>query len=109
MRYLINMVFRNLKLKKLLNGLVKFTPIVLILLLAFFLRTYNLERRTAFDADQEEIAGRAHDILLGHPVLLGPKTSLGGFSIGPGFDYLWAFSSLLTKGDPIAGAYTSIF
>ena len=100
---------KHLKLKRLLNKLVKIAPIVLIALLALFLRNYNLERRTLFDADQEEIAGRAKELLSGHLVLLGPKTSLGGFSIGPGFTYLWGLTSIFTNGDPIAGAYTSIF
>ncbi|MCX6704626.1 MAG: hypothetical protein NTZ07_04265 [Candidatus Woesebacteria bacterium] len=89
--------------------LVKFAPIILIVFLALFLRLYNLERRTPFDADQEEIAGRAKELLSGHPVLLGPKTSLGGFSIGPGFTYLWGLSGIFTNGNPIAGAYTSVF
>lgn len=108
MRLKINMGFRKLNFNKLLSKLIKFAPVILIILLALFLRTYNLERRTSFDADQEEIAGRARDLLSGHPVLLGPKTSLGGFSIGPGFTYLWGTSAIFTKGDPIAGAYTSI-
>ena len=87
---------------------IKFAPIILIVILALFLRLYNLERRTPFDADQEEIAGRAKELLSGHPVLLGPKTSLGGFSIGPGFTYLWGMSGIFIKEDPIAGAYTSV-
>ena len=100
---------RHLKGKKLLSRLVKFAPIILIVLFALALRFYNLDKRTIFDADQEEIAGRAKELLAGHPVLLGPKTSLGGFSIGPGFSYLWGLSDIFTKGDPIAGAYSSIF
>jgi hypothetical protein len=88
---------------------VKFAPIVLIILLALFLRFYNLERKASFDADQEEIAGRAKELLSGNPVLLGPKTSLGGFSIGPGFTYLWGLASIITKGDPVAGPYASVF
>lgn len=95
--------------EKLFNKLKIFLPIVLIIALALFLRGYNLERRSSFDADQEEIAGRAADLISGHPVLLGPKTSLGGFSIGPGFTYVWGFFSVFTKGDPIAGAYASTF
>lgn len=102
------MGFKDLRFKSFLGKLVKFLPIILILLFALFLRSYGLERRTSFDADQEEIAGRARDLVSGHPVLLGPKTSLGGFSIGPGFTYLWGISSIFTKGNPIAGAYTSI-
>lgn len=87
---------------------VKFAPIVLLIILALFFRFYNLERRAAFDADQEEIAGRAKELLSGHLVLLGPKTSLGGFSIGPGFTYVWGVTSIFTKGDPIAGPYASV-
>jgi len=87
----------------------KFTPIILIVVLALFLRLYNLERRTSFDADQEEIAGRAKELISGHPVLLGPKTSLGGFSIGPGFTYLWGLSDIFTKDNPIAGVCMSVF
>ncbi len=99
----------NPNLNRLLHKLVKFVPIILVVLLALFLRLYKLETRTPFDADQEEIAGRAKDLLSGHPVLLGPKTSLGGYSIGPGFTYLWGLSAIFTNGNPIAGAYTSVF
>lgn len=98
-------VFRN----KLLPIIKKYLPIIFIVLLALFLRTYLLPTRASFDADQEEIAFKAKEILSGNPVLLGPKTSLGGFSIGPGFSYIWAFFSILTKGHPIAGVYASIF
>src|SRR4030042_5384162 len=100
---------KHLKLKILLNKLFKFAPIILIILVALFLRLKNLDRRAPFDADQEEIAGRAKELLSGQPVLLGPKTSLGAFSIGPGFTYLWGLFSIFTDGDPIAGAYSSVF
>lgn len=73
------------------------------------MRLYLLPERTSFDADQEEIAFKAKEILSGNPVLLGPKTSLGGFSIGPGFTYLWSFFSFFLKGDPLAGACLSVF
>lgn len=99
---------KQLKLKELFKKSIKFAPIILIILVAFSLRLYNLEKRTPFDADQEEIAGRAKELLSGHPILLGPKTSLGSFSIGPGFTYLWGLSSVFTKGDPIAGSFTSV-
>lgn len=94
---------------KFLPAIRKYLPIIIVVLLALFLRLYLLPVRASFDADQEEIAYKAKEILSGNPVLLGPKTSLGGFSIGPGFSYIWAFFSLLTKGHPIAGAYTSVF
>lgn len=94
--------------KKLLSSLKKYLPLFLIIVVAATLRFYDLERRVPFDADQEEIAFRASDILKGHPVLLGPKTSVGGFSIGPGFEYLWAASSLIFRNAPISGAYVSV-
>lgn len=85
----------------------KYTPIILIIALAVFLRFYNFQNKIGFDADQEELAFRAKELLSGHPVLLGPKTSLGGYSIGPGFIYLWAIVSLFMKSDPAAGGVLS--
>ncbi|WKZ26025.1 MAG: hypothetical protein QY322_01800 [bacterium] len=81
--------------------------VVLVLLLALFLRFNNLHQRTHFDADQEWLATRATELLKGDLPLLGPVTSIGSFSIGPGFIYLWAFFSFLFSGAPVAGAYLS--
>ena len=100
---------KRLKIKPIQETLRKYFPIVLIAALAVFLRLYLLEERVSFDADQEEIAFKAKEILSGNPVLLGPKTSLGGFSIGPGFTYLWAIFAFFLKGNPISGAYLSVF
>jgi 4-amino-4-deoxy-L-arabinose transferase-like glycosyltransferase len=83
--------------------------LLLILLFGAFLRFYRLEARATFDADQEEIATKALELFRGDPVLLGPKTSVGGFSIGPGFTYLWAVFSLFMGKDPAAGVYLSVF
>lgn len=100
---------KRLKIKPILQTLKKYLPIVLISVLAVLLRLYLFEKRVSFDADQEEIAFKAKEVLSGNPVLLGPKTSLGGFSIGPGFTYLWAISSFFLEGNPISGAYLSVF
>lgn len=86
----------------------RYLPIALIILSAIFLRLYLLPTRTIFDADQEEIAFRAREILSGNVVLLGQKTSLGSFCIGPGFIYLWALFALFFSGNPISGAYLSV-
>lgn len=83
--------------------------LVIIILTGAYLRLYNLEQRTGFDADQEELAFKAKELLSGDPVLLGPKTSVGGFSIAPAFTYLWAIFSLILKGRPVSGAYLSVF
>jgi len=100
---------RQLLSKKFLINFKKYLPIILIAAFAVLLRLYLFEKRVSFDADQEEIAFKAKEILTGNPVLLGPKTSLGGFSIGPGFTYLWAVFALFLKGDPLSGAFLSVF
>jgi len=100
---------KHLKIKPILLSLKKYLPIILIIALAVFLRLYLFEKRFSFDADQEELAFKAKEVLSGNPVLLGPKTSLGGFSIGPGFIYLWAIFSFFLKGNPASGSYLSVF
>jgi len=80
-----------------------------ILLLALSLRLSNLHQRTSFDADQEWLATRAAELLKGDLPLLGPVTSVGSFSIGPGFIYLWAIFSFIFSLAPISGAYLSVF
>ena len=80
----------------------------LILLFALFLRLYNLDQRTAFNADQEWLAFRARDVIKGDFPLLGPVTSVGSFSIGPGYVYLMAFIGLFTNFTPISGALLSV-
>ncbi|HJY98696.1 MAG TPA: glycosyltransferase family 39 protein [Patescibacteria group bacterium] len=94
--------------RRLLNSFQKYLPLILIVAIGLALRLFDLERRVPFDADQEELAFRASEILGGHPALLGPKTSVGGFSIGPGFEYLWAGASIFFRGAPISGAYLSV-
>lgn len=92
--------------KRLLNF--KNLFVALVLFLALYLRLDNLHQRTSFDADQEWLAIRAMDLLKGDLPLLGPVTSVGSFSIGPGFIYLWAISSFIFGGAPISGAYLSV-
>ncbi|MBP9758782.1 hypothetical protein KBD45_03735 [Candidatus Dojkabacteria bacterium] len=80
----------------------------LILLLGLSLRLYKLEQRTSFDADQEWLATRSFEMLKGDLPLLGPVTSVGNFSIGPGFIYLWSVIGMFTNSSPISGAYLSV-
>lgn len=82
--------------------------VILILFTAFGLRLYKLPERTSFDADQEWLAFRASDVFRGDFPLLGPVTSVGSFSIGPGYVYLLSFFGLFTKNAPITGAYLSL-
>ncbi len=81
--------------------------ILLILVVGLLLRFYQVEKRTSFEADQEDIAIKALELLHGDPVLLGPVTSVGKFSGGPAFIYLWALFSFFLSQDPAAGVYLS--
>ena len=47
-------------------------------------------------------------MLKGDLPLLGPVTSVGNFSIGPGFIYLWSVIGMFTNSSPISGAYLSV-
>lgn len=87
----------------------EFIIVFLILCLGFGLRICNLHERTTFNADQEWLAFRAKDLINGDLPLLGPVTSIGSFSIGPGFIYLWSFAGIFTENSPITGAYLSVF
>lgn len=93
--------------KKFLN--LKSIFIILVLVLGIFLRLYRLPERTIFNADQEWLASRAESLLKGDLPFLGQVTSVGNFSIGPGFIYLWAIPAYLTHNAPISGAYLSVF
>ncbi len=62
----------------------KVLVVVLILILALGLRLYKLDERTLFDADQEWLANQSFELIKGDIPLLGPVTSVGSFSIGPG-------------------------
>lgn len=83
--------------------------IIAILFLGTFLRIHNLPELTSFNADQEWLAFRAKEILNKDLVLIGPVTSVGNYSIGPAFVYMWSFFSFLTGNAPIAGAYLAVF
>ena len=83
--------------------------VILLLLLGVFLRLYNLSQRTVFNADQEWLAIRAKNVISGDLALIGPVTSVGNFSIGPGFVYLWSIFSFIVGYSPIAGALLSVF
>lgn len=88
---------------------IKHLIIATILVIGLLLRLNNLHEVTTFTADQEWLAFRAKEILKGDFVTLGPVTSIGKFSIGPWFIYLWAFFGIFTQNAPITGAYLSVF
>src|SRR5476649_2693880 len=71
--------------------------LVLILLLAAFLRLYRIEDYMTFLGDEGRDVLVAYNILHGHLTLLGPTSSVGGFFLGPIYYYfmapfLWLFN-----------------
>ncbi len=86
----------------------EFIFLIFILLVGLYLRVYDIHVRTSFDADQEWLAFRAKELSKGDLPLLGPVTSIGSFSIGPGYVYLLSFAGIFTSNSPITGVYLSI-
>jgi 4-amino-4-deoxy-L-arabinose transferase-like glycosyltransferase len=71
--------------------------IVLILLLAAFMRLYRIQDYMTFLGDEGRDVLVVYNILHGHLTLLGPTSSVGGFFLGPIYYYfmapfLWLFS-----------------
>lgn len=87
-------------------------PRLLLLLLLFLIlaaaavvRLYRLPELTFFGGDEAHHAGVVRSMLLdGRPALLGPGSSVGGFSRGPAYYYLLLPAFWLGAGDPAAGA-----
>ena len=70
---------------------------ILILILAAFLRLYRIADYMTFLGDEGRDVLKAYDILHGHLTLLGPTSSVGGFFLGPIYYYfmapfLWLFN-----------------
>ncbi len=98
--------------KKQLKLLEKFKAFSIILLIAagLFLRFYNIEKVTPFGWDQARDAWAMKEMLVDKKLpLIGPRTGIGHFHLGPVFYYLLAPFYLLTNLDPIASSYFSIF
>lgn len=94
---------------KLTKNKIAYAIIFLLILFGIFLRFYNLRNNTQFDFDQEDlIAFPAKNILVEHNLpIVGGKASVGDLYIGPLYSYLAAAAFLVTRMDPIGGAYLS--
>ena len=71
--------------------------IILILIIASFLRLYRIADYMTFLGDEGRDVLVAYNILHGHLTLLGPTSSVGGFFLGPIYYYfmapfLWLFN-----------------
>lgn len=87
-----------------------FIFLILILIVASFLRFYNLSGRSTFEWDQER-DHQAVSLMLKEkkPLLVGPVTQgQGGFMLGPLYYYLLIPAYLIFSGDPLAQPVTSL-
>lgn len=78
--------------------------LLLIILLAAFLRLYRISDYMTFLGDEGRDAIVAKDILQGHLTLLGPRASAGDFYLGPIYYYMMAPFLFLTHYDPVGPA-----
>jgi len=78
--------------------------LILILLLAAFLRIYRISEYQTFLGDEGRDALIAKEILEGNFTLLGPRASAGDFFLGPIYYYLMAPALFLSGYDPVGPA-----
>lgn len=78
--------------------------LIAILLLAAFLRLYNIRDYLTFLGDEGRDVLVVYGILHGHFTLLGPTSSVGGFFLGPVYYYMIAPFLWLFQYDPVGPA-----
>jgi 4-amino-4-deoxy-L-arabinose transferase-like glycosyltransferase len=78
--------------------------LVLILILAAFLRLYRIEDYMTFLGDEGRDVLVVYNILHGKLTLLGPTSSVGGFFLGPIYYYFMAPFLLLFNYNPVGPA-----
>ncbi|MFI5265438.1 MAG: ArnT family glycosyltransferase [Candidatus Levyibacteriota bacterium] len=79
-------------------------PIILVLLLASFMRLYKISEYLTFLGDEGRDVLVAIHILHGNFTLLGPTASVGGFFLGPIYYYMMAPFLFLFNYNPIGPA-----
>lgn len=100
----------NLLLKQ-LSRLVTTRPWVFfipILLIGLYLRFYRIEEVLSFGWDQGRDAWEVRNIIKGEFTLIGPRTGVGNFHLGPIYYYLLTPFFYATNLDPIASNYFNI-
>lgn len=95
---------------KLKNLVISNRYIILIILIGLLFRLYNINNRYSFDWDQQDDSIKIMEMInQKKPKLIGPRVaSEDSFFNGPLHYYVLTPFYLLTKGDPIAGAYAAI-
>lgn len=87
--------------------IIKFWPLLLIIILSFILRIYHLEKLFYFTYDEEIPAFVGRRLLLWHHIpLIGGVTPFN-FHLGPYFYWFYAFLLHFSKLNPIVWGYAS--
>ncbi len=88
----------------------EFFLLILILGTAAFFRFYKINEVFYFVGDAGRDAQAAYKIIFDHKLtLIGPKTSVGGFYLGPFYFYLITLPLLIFKMNPIGLGYATSF
>lgn len=95
---------KGINLKKIKTFFSLHWQIVVIMVLAAFLRFFRLDALTTFLGEQGRDLIIASDVLKGKLTLLGPPTSISNVHFGPFYHYFNAFFLFIFGGDPIGPA-----
>ena len=101
------MVMQNSKFK--IQNLVQKFALLLILLVAAFMRLYRIQDYMTFLGDEGRDVLVVYNILHGHLTLLGPTSSVGGFFLGPIYYYFMAPFLWLFNYNPVGPAVMVAF
>lgn len=98
-----------MSLVKVINS--KIVLIFILIIIAVFFRSYQLNDRYIFDWDQEDDALKVTEMITSHkPRLIGPRVANeSGFFVGPFHYYFLTPFYFALNGNPYAGAYATIF
>jgi len=75
-----------------------------IIIAAIFVRFYEIDKLLPFTFDQAEYYFYVKQIVGGKPILIGPRTGIEGFYLGPAYFYVLVPFYLAFGGHPIGGA-----
>lgn len=81
---------------------------LLLLSISLYLRFYGIQETVSFGWDQGRDAWVARDIVQGKFSLVGPRTGIGHFHLGPVYYYLLAPFYFFANLDPMASNYFNI-
>lgn len=81
---------------------------ILIVFIGMYLRFYKIDEYKTLGWDQARDAWKVRDIIKGQIMLIGPRTGVGQFHLGPFWFYLLVPFYFLTGMDPVAANYLNI-